>query len=57
MASHELDSNLNYPVNSEEDELWGLTVTTVGHQKIAQNDSYPPKDHPLEYYFNVDKYY
>ena len=55
MASNELDSNLNYLVTLGEDELWGLTVTTVGHQKIAQNDSYPPKGHPLEYYFNVDK--
>jgi AraC-like DNA-binding protein len=55
MNSKELDSNLNYLVTSEEDEQWGLTVTTVGHQKISETDSYPPSNHPLEYYFNVDK--
>jgi len=55
MANNELNRNLNYMVTSEEDELWGLTVTTVGHQKIAENITYPPKDHPLGYYFNVDK--
>jgi AraC-like DNA-binding protein len=55
MNNNGLNSNINYPVTSEEDELWGLTVTTVGYQKIAENESYPPKNHPLEYYFNVDK--
>ena len=55
MNNNGLISNINYPVTSEEDELWGLTVTTVGYQKIAENESYPPKDHPLGYYFNVDK--
>lgn len=42
-------------VTSEEDELWGLTVTTVGHQQIEGHDSYPPKDHPSGYYFNPEK--
>ena len=55
MNNNGLNSNINYPVTSEEDELWGLTVTTVGYQKIAENESYPPRDHPLGYYFNVDK--
>lgn len=42
-------------VTSEEDELWGLTVTTVGHQEINANEAYPPRNHPFEYYFNVDR--
>lgn len=46
--------NINYPISSEEDELWGLTVTTVGHQRIEENEVYPPGNHPMEYYFNVD---
>ena len=54
MNNAELDNNINYLITSEEDELWGLTVTTVGYQKIAENESYPPKNHPLGYYFNVD---
>jgi len=55
MNDKKLDSNINYLISSEEDELWGLTVTTVGHQKICENEPYPPKNHPFEYYFNVDK--
>ncbi|MEA4983605.1 MAG: AraC family transcriptional regulator [Paludibacter sp.] len=54
MQNHS-DRNINYMVTSEEDELWGLTVTTVGHQQIEGNDIYPPKDHPSGYYFNPDK--
>lgn len=55
MNNRESNSNINYLITSSEDELWGLTVTTVGHQKIAENESYPPKSHPLGYYFNIDK--
>jgi len=51
MNCNEMDLNLNYLITSEEDELWGLTVTTVGHQKISQTESYPPSKHPSEYYF------
>ena len=54
MNNKTFDSNLNYLVTSEEDELWGLTITTVGHQTIKENESYPPKNHPFEYFFNVD---
>lgn len=50
-----MDKNVNYMISSEEDELWGLTVTTVGHQVIKANESYPPTSHPNGYYFNVDK--
>lgn len=55
MAGKNSNSNINYLISSEEDDLWGLIITTVGHQKIAGNELYPPKDHPLGYYFNVDK--
>lgn len=52
---HQLNRNINYMVTSEEDELWGLTVTTVGCQKIEENEVYPPKNHPKGYYFNPEK--
>lgn len=45
----------SYLVSSEEDEHWGLTVTTVGHQQIRANESYPPVSHPLGYFFEADK--
>lgn len=51
----DLKYNYNYLISSEEDERWGLTVTTVGHQKIAGNESYPPKNHPHRYYFDIEK--
>lgn len=51
----DLKFNYNYLISSEEDERWGLTVTTVGHQKIAGNESYPPKNHPHRYYFDIEK--
>lgn len=55
MSSRKSNTHVNYLITSEEDDLWGLTVTTVGHQKIAENESYPPKSHPSGYYFNVEK--
>jgi AraC-like DNA-binding protein len=45
----------NYMVSTEDDERWGLVVTTVGHQSIAQGDAYPPKDHPEAYFFDVER--
>lgn len=47
--------NSNYLITTEADELWGLTVTTVGYQTIAENEQYPPANHPSGYFFNVDK--
>jgi len=55
MNDKKSDQSSNYLIISEEDEQWGLTVTTVGHQKISENNSYPPENHPLAYYFNVEK--
>lgn len=50
-----MNNNVNYPITSHEDELWGLTITTVGHQNIDEKQHYPPEKHPLGYYFNVGK--
>ncbi len=49
------NSQLNYMISSEEDDLWGLTITTVGQQDINANESYPPSSHPQGYFFNVEK--
>ena len=53
--NNDLLRRVKYIVSTEEDEIWGLVVTTVGHQAIAQGDTYPPRDHPVGYYFNVEK--
>ena len=55
MIYNDKNSSVNYPITSEEDELWGLTITTVGRQNISEQENYPPEKHPVGYYFNVDK--
>jgi len=50
-----MHKNVNYLVTNEEDDLWGLTVTTVGQQEIKSNEKYPPISHPSGYFFNVEK--
>lgn len=50
-----MTNSINYMVTSDEDELWGMTVTTVGYQKINEDDIYPPKNHPNGYYFSPEK--
>jgi len=55
MNNKESDSNFNYLITSEEDELWGLTVTTVGHQEISENRNLPTNKASSWIFFNVDK--
>lgn len=55
MIYKDINTSVNYPITSEEDELWGLTITTVGRQKISEKENYPPEKHPAGYYFNVDQ--
>ena len=44
-----------YMVASERDQLWGLTVTTIGYEIIEPGDSYPTKGHAEGYYFDINK--
>ena len=44
-----------YMLASERDELWGLTVTTIGYEEIGPNDAYPTRGHADGYYFELDK--
>ena len=44
-----------YMLASERDSLWGLTVTTIGHEIIAPGESYPTKGHADGYYFDLEK--
>ena len=44
-----------YMLASERDELWGLTVTTIGYEEIEPGDSYPTRGHADGYYFDVNK--
>lgn len=42
-----------YLTISSADQMWGLSVNSVGHQSISKNEVYPPQDHPTRYLFNT----
>jgi len=44
-----------YMLASERDELWGLTVTTIGYEEIDPDDPYPTRGHADGYYFEIEK--
>ena len=44
-----------YMLASERDQLWGLTVTTIGYEEIGAGDSYPTRGHADGYYFDLAK--
>ncbi len=44
-----------YMLANQRDSLWGLTVTTIGHEKIEPFEAYPTKGHADGYYFDVAK--
>lgn len=45
------NQNIRYLVVNQEDESWGLYITTIGFQSIAPHTQYPPKEHPSSYWF------
>lgn len=46
---------IKYIAQNERDELWGLTVCSVGYQKILPGETYPPDTHNSEYMFTIEK--
>lgn len=49
-----LHENIKYLVVNQDDESWGLYVTTIGFQSINPGTEYPPKQHPSAYWFSPD---
>jgi AraC-like DNA-binding protein len=49
------DQRIKYLPESEQDVLWGLTVSTVGFQRIGEREAYPPQNHPSRYLFSTEK--
>ena len=43
---------IKYIPQNQRDELWGLTVCSVGYQKVMPGEEYPPRKHNPEYMFN-----
>ncbi|MEG0789574.1 MAG: AraC family transcriptional regulator [Alistipes sp.] len=46
--------HLKYLAINPTDQLWGMTVNSVGHQSIEANAPYPPNNHPARYIFSTD---
>lgn len=46
---------IKYIAENHRDVLWGLSVCSVGFQKVPPGASYPPTGHNKEYLFNPDK--
>lgn len=44
-----------YLVATKRDELWGLTVNTVGYEEIGPHEQYPQRGHAEGYYFEVEE--
>lgn len=47
--------HIKYIFTNERDIQWGLTINTVGYQKIEAGVSYPPRNHPTRYLFSPEK--
>lgn len=50
-----LKPNIEYLVTEEADRSFGLWVNTVGQQIVKPDMTYPLKNHPEGYFFNVRK--
>ena len=37
-----------YMLASDRDQLWGLTVTTIGYEEIGKDDPYPTRGHNMD---------
>lgn len=52
-VSSSLKSDTEYLMTEEKDHSYGLWVKAVGQQKIEPNMTYPSKEHPEGYYFDI----
>ena len=43
---------IKYIATNDRDHKWGLTVCSVGYQKVAPDEDYPPQKHESEYLFS-----
>ena len=46
---------IQYIAENHRDTLWGLTVCSVGYQKVFPGENYPPCGHNNEYLFSPTK--
>ncbi|MGM9735043.1 MAG: helix-turn-helix domain-containing protein [Candidatus Cryptobacteroides sp.] len=46
--------NIKYIAENRQDIKWGLTVCSLGFQKVSPGEEYPPRKHNREYMFNPE---
>ena len=46
---------IKYIARNDADERWGLTVCSVGYQRVEAGEEYPPAYHNSDYLFNVSR--
>ena len=51
----ETSTHIKYLFANEQDNRWGMVVTTTGYQIIEPHTSYPPSNHPVRYLFSIEK--
>jgi AraC-like DNA-binding protein len=49
------DISIKYLIANEQDKRWGMIVNTVGYQRIAPYSEYPPRNHPEDHLFSIQK--
>ena len=47
-----MENNISYIPENKQDRKWGLTVCSIGFQKVNPGEEYPPQKHNPEYMFN-----
>jgi AraC-like DNA-binding protein len=55
MLAETKSESFKYLLESDQDVLWGLTISTVGFQNIAPGADYPVNNHPTRYLFSTEK--
>ena len=50
---HNQNSRRKYLTINQSDQIWGLSINSVGKQIISENEVYPPQNHPTRYLFNT----
>lgn len=49
------ESHAKYLMSNDRDMLWGMVVTTAGHQNIPPQAECPSRNHPARYLFSTEK--
>ena len=49
-----MEDSISYIPENKQDKKWGLTVCSLGFQKVGPGEAYPPQKHNPEYMFNPE---